>query len=376
MKVLILSSSTGGGHNAAGEAIKEALLSAGHEAVFMDMFCLKNERTARMVGQAYINTARSLPHVFGLLYRIGSLISSSRRKSPVYYANRLMGKRLLTYLEEHPCDAIVMPHLFPAETITALKKKHRDMPVCVAVATDYTCIPFWEETDCDYFIIPHADLAEEFISRGISPDKLIPLGIPVRSAFHPVSDKAEAKLKLHLLPDKPAYLIMSGSMGFGKIHLFALELVRHLKEGEQVIIICGSNKKLKRTLKKMFFHTPGVHIIGYTDRVADFMAACDVIYTKPGGLTSTEALTMQIPIVHTAPIPGCENKNRDFFVSRGMSVAAQHIHTQIRQGRLLVDNEAVRNGMLAAQMSNNNPDAAWQICRFLEECTAQKKGNA
>lgn len=372
MKVLILSSSTGGGHNAAGAAVQEALQNAGHEAVMMDMFLLSSARTARTVGQCYVTVARTFPHLFGFIYKLGGLISSSRRKSPVYYANGLMAKKLEAYLAENQYDAIVMPHLFPAETITYMKKHHMEVPLCVAVATDYTCIPFWEETSCDYYILPHEDLEDEYIKKGIPEQKLIPFGIPTKEAFCQAFDKRAAKRKLHLPEDKPMYLIMSGSMGFGKIHLFAYELMHRLKDGEQVVIICGTNKKLKRTLKRQFFHTPGMHIIGYTNHVADFMAACDVIYTKPGGLTSTEALNMQIPIVHTAPIPGCENRNRDFFVSRGMSIAAERIGTQVKQGKLLVENTDVRNGMKSAQKANRHPDAAKEICRFLEEQTVPK----
>ncbi|MBD5479970.1 MAG: glycosyltransferase [Lachnospiraceae bacterium] len=373
MKVLILSSATGGGHNAAGAAVQEALLNAGHEAVMMDMFLLSSARTARLVGQTYVRIARGVPRLFGMLYRLGGFISSSRHKSPVYYANGLMAKKLHDYLEQNPYDAIVMPHLFPAETITYMKRHNMALPLTVAVATDYTCIPFWEETECDYYIIPHGDLTEEYTRRKMSADRLLPYGIPVKEAFRPKTDNALAKESLGLPPDKPMYLVMSGSMGFGKIHIFAYELVRSLKNGEHVVIICGNNKKLKRQLKRIFFHAPNVHIIGYTNNVADYMAACDVIYTKPGGLTTTEALNSNVPIVHTAPIPGCETKNREFFVSRGMSIAAEHIHTQIKQGRLLVENKEIRNGMQSAQKQNVIPDSAKKICEFLELQTAKAK---
>ena len=51
---------------------------------------------------------------------------------------------------------VVMPHLYPAETITYMKSKREwNLPLTVAVMTDYTCIPFWEETECDYYIAPH-----------------------------------------------------------------------------------------------------------------------------------------------------------------------------------------------------------------------------
>lgn len=365
MKVLILSCNTGEGHNAAGRAVKERLVYEGHEAVMLDYMQLASKRTAKLVGQTYVRIAKNLPWLFHFLYRIGGMISSSRYKSPVYWANKGMAKHLLYYLDVNDFDAIVMPHLFPAETLTYMKRHNMTDIPAIAVATDYTCIPFWEETECDYYVIPHADLAEEFAGRGVPREKLLPLGIPVGMAFSEKEKKREAKEKLKLPADKPMYLVMSGSMGFGKIHLFAFELARKLKDGEQIVIICGNNNKLRRTLRSEFWWNKSVHVVGFTEHVAVYMNACDVIYTKPGGLTSTEALVKNIPIVHTAPIPGCETRNRDFFTSRGMSVAAEHIRTQVAQGKTLVQNKALREGMAEAQRENAYPDAAKDIVRFL-----------
>lgn len=367
MKVLILSSSTGGGHNAAAAAVTEACIQAGHEAVMLDVFSLASENTAHRVGQCYVQLAKNMPYLFGCFYYVAKMISSSRRKSPVYYLNGLMAKKLGTYLSTHSYDAIVMSHLFPMEIITFLKRRHRKLPLCIGVFTDYTCIPFIEETSCDYYILPHPDLTDECIVRGIPSEKLISLGIPVKSSFCKKIEQAEAKQKLHLPPDKPMYLIISGSMGFGKTYLFVFELIKGLQNEEQVVIICGSNNHLKNTLQLQFSNHENIHIVGYTDHVADFMAACDVIYTKPGGLTSTEALAMNIPIVHTPPIPGCENKNRDFFVTRGMSIAANRIQKQIKLGRMLIENNEVRNAMLSAQRKNARPMAAKMLVQFLEE---------
>ena len=94
-----------------------------------------------------------------------------------------------------------------------------------------------------------------------------------------------------------------------------------------MVIICGNNKRIYTVLQKQFQNNPRVHILGYTNRVADYMDACDVIFTKPGGLTSTEALVKRIPIVHTAPIPGCETANRNFFVKK-TSFRLLKIHCQ------------------------------------------------
>ena len=374
MNILILSCSTGGGHNAAAKALKDQLIYEGHEAVVMDPFCLSGEKTADRVGNTYIRVASHAPRLFGLVYRIGGRISSSRHKSPVYYANIRTAKKLKSFLDENSFDAIVMPHLFPAEMVTYLKRKNHPIPPAVAVATDYTCIPFWEETECDYYILPHEHLIEENSRRGIPSAKLYPYGIPVGMDFCQPKDKTRIRERLHLPPDKPVFLVMSGSMGFGKIHLFVFELMRKLKGGEQLIIICGNNRKMYRILKTAYRWNKNVRITGYTEHVSDYMDASDVIFTKPGGLTSTEALVKNIPIVHTAAIPGCETKNREFFVSRGLSLASEHVHTQIFQGITLVENREIRDAMICTQKRYAKPSACADIIKLLTDICAKNDG--
>ena len=97
------------------------------------------------------------------------------------------------------------------------------------------------------------------------------------------------------------------------------------KSGEQAVIICGNNKKRMRSLRLQFHKNPNVHIIGFTRHVAEYMAAADVLFTKPGGLSSTEADCAARSARSTLiRFPGCETKNRAFFVSRGMSVTGAH----------------------------------------------------
>ena len=176
MKILILSCNTGEGHNSAGRAVKEYLELQGHQVVMEDMMLLKGARTSKAVGGAYVGIVKHCPLLFGLGYRLGGWVSSDKRKSPVYYTCSLLEGTLQRYLEQNRFDAIVTPHLYPAETLTAMKKKGWLKIPVVAIGTDYTCIPFWEETDCDYYVIPHEDLIDEFAKRGVPREKLLPWG--------------------------------------------------------------------------------------------------------------------------------------------------------------------------------------------------------
>jgi processive 1,2-diacylglycerol beta-glucosyltransferase len=365
MNVLILSCNTGEGHNIAGKAMKEALEMEGHGSVMLDYMKLSSVRTSKAVGGAYINVAKYTPHFFYFLYKAGLKVSSPKRKSPVYYANSLMAKHLKKYLEENDFDVILMPHIFPAETITYMKRKKMINQKTIAISTDYTCIPFWEETECDAYIIPHERMMDEYIKRGIPKDKLHPLGIPVRQTFLIKENMKKAKKDLNLDIDKPMYLIMSGSMGFGKIQLFTFDLNRQCKDGEQIVVICGNNKNLRRVLEKQFKNQSNVYIVGYTDIISTYMDAADVIYTKPGGLTSTEVIVKNRPLVHTSPIPGCETKNMEFFMEKGMSLHSKKISKQIEQGKTLLYNDEIRENMLENQRKNAKKSATKDIIKLM-----------
>ena len=244
MKVLVLSCNTGEGHNSAARAMVENIKSHGDEAEFLDMMMLSGRKVSRAVGGSYVSVVKHAPHLFHLLYKAGQKVSSSHHKSPVYYANALLAKQVEKYIKENQFDMILTTHLFPAETLTYLKNTGRLERKVIAVATDYTCIPFWEETDCDYYVIPHKDLVSEFSEKGIPKRKLKPYGIPVRAVFSKERKKHEARGKCGLPKDAKVYLIMSGSMGFGKVQLFVSLLRKRIQKNEYIVVVCGNNNKI------------------------------------------------------------------------------------------------------------------------------------
>ena len=284
MKILILSCNTGEGHNSAGKAVMEAALLRGHEVEFMDLMLLGGKTVSHMVGGAYISIVRHIPAFFSLLYKVGGLISSSTRKSPVYYANSLLAGRLDRYIKEHSFDLILTPHLYAAEVLTCLKHRGLLSVPVIAIGTDYTCIPFWEETDCDCYIVPQKDLLGELIHKGLPKKQLFPLGIPVKQAFSTQKKRSLARKLCRLPSDAHVYLVMSGSMGFGKVNLLVAELIRKLEADEYVVVICGNNRRLRQILQTTFGKNPQVRILGFTDHVPAYMDASDVIFSKPGGL--------------------------------------------------------------------------------------------
>ncbi len=370
MNVLILSCNTGGGHNAAAGALAQSLRERGHVADQVDFLALAGEKTSQLVSGAYIEMAKRLPHLFGVTYGLGRAVSTAEQylkfHSPVYAACAQVVPALEAYLRDRPCDAIAAPHLFPALALTEMRRRGLALPLTAAVATDYTCIPFFQETDCDYILLPGPMCVDEFVRRGLPAEKLVPIGIPVAEEFRRKVGKMESRRMLSLEEDCRWVLVMGGSMGAGQIAQLTRSLLYLMERDVRLAVICGSNEKLFRKLLRSYGGDPRVRPISFTDQVARYMEASDLLYTKPGGVTTTEAAVMGVPMVHMPPIPGCETRNRELFTRSGMSVSARGVLALAVKGRRLLADPERQEEMRRAQRRQVAQDAASQIVRFLE----------
>lgn len=369
MKVLILSCNTGEGHNSAARAIRNHLIEQDIDCTITDTLSLAGESLSRRVSQLYIYSTRT--NLFKYLYKIGTAVSEflEKVKSPIFLWNRSYSDRLEKLITRNGYDVVICVHLFPAEAITALKLKGRIKVPAIFVMTDYTCIPFLDETELDSYVIPHEHLLEEFAMNGIPRSKLHPFGIPVDSCFHRSSPKTEARTEAaslfgwNIRTDRNWFLVMTGSMGFGSTQEIIDETIGQSLDGTEVFVVCGRNEKMRKELEyeNRYLHT--VHPIGFTDQIPLFMDACDVIFTKPGGISSTEAMSKQIPIIHTDPIPGCETRNAEFFHYHGMSYSSTDPAQQVATALKLCSDRAYHDAMTGAQRLNAKPDT----CRRIED---------
>ncbi|MGM9605318.1 MAG: glycosyltransferase [Faecousia sp.] len=361
MEALVLSCGTGGGHNSAAAAVQEEFLRRGHGATLLNPFEPCGGKVAQRVDNAYISVAQAAPGGFGAIYAIGNAYRHLPWRSPVYFANALAAEALGEYLRAHPVDVIVMTHLFPAEMLTCLRSRGETIPKTIFVTTDYTCIPFMEETDCDAYVTPSPMLTGEFTARGIPQERIYPLGIPVRSSFCTGLTREQAKAALNLAPDKRYLLVSGGSIGAGKLEK-AIELLCDVTAGTnfRLIVICGSNASVCKHLEKRY--GAQAQLIGKTDRMAEYLRACDLYFTKPGGLSTTEAAVMEAPLALLPPIPGCETRNRAFFTGTGMAAEVQLAPRELENTLALLNNPEKLEHMRQCQRSFIPKDAAQRIC--------------
>ncbi|HWQ06062.1 MAG TPA: glycosyltransferase [Feifaniaceae bacterium] len=361
MKVLVLSCSTGQGHNTAAAAVMEALSARGAECTLLDPFSLKREQLAKRVADAYIRNAVYAPALFGAFYKLGGLISSSNGRSPVYWANTRYARELADYIMRGGYDAVVTSHLYPAEALTYLKRKKRLRIPFYTVMTDYTCSPFWEETRPDVCFTPGEEITALCQRRGMAKERLFEAGIPVRKQTRERLEKAAARERLGIPNDAPLIVVMGGSMGGGKMEALVEALLTRADGKTQVSALCGSNQPLAKRLTKRHGGEARLRVVGYTDQAALWMQACDVLLTKPGGLSSTEAAVTGVPLILTAPIPGCETCNAAYFVRHGMAERAFRPSAAAQRAiSLLSDSEACQT-MLRCQRNSVHANAAERI---------------
>ena len=368
METLILSCGTGGGHHTAARAIAEELKRRGHAVTAMDPYDLVGDTAANAVGNLYIRLVQRSPKLFGCLYAMGNAYRKLPLHSPVYWANGKLSDSMARHLQQHRYDCIIMTHMFPAHTLANLKGK-MPLPKTVLVATDYTCIPLMEESDCDYYVIPASDLTEEFCRQGIPQQRILPYGIPVGRDFSANGRKEAARRQLGLDMDRAYILLSGGSIGAGQIEQSVAVLNRFLQENEKctLLVLCGSHQRLYEKLKEKYGGREQFQIMQSTSRMADYMAACDLFITKPGGLSSTEAAVSGVPLIHISPIPGCERCNARYFADHGMSLYVKNPQKELLPVLQALAESCAADDMATAQRDTVNPFAADDLCDFVEQ---------
>lgn len=366
MKVLILSCNTGQGHNTAGKALLAEFNRLGIECEMLDALTFGSNLTSRVISDIHSKGAIHLPTVYGLGVSTAKRLDKiSKKHSVCYVANTTYAAALYEYIKENGYDVIVNPHVFPSEAVTRIRRKFSPPFRAYFIATDYAYPPFLSDTDLDGYFIPHSSLTHEFTEAGLPEASLIPCGIPVSDAFASNTDRTEARRALGLPEEGNILLVMTGSMGYGSTEDLTDELLRRIPPNTSVVVMGGNNEKMKEALRRSHKDDPRLFVIDYTSEVSLYMDAANLLFTKPGGLSSTEAAVKGIPTVHTKPIPGWEESNVAFFKKHGMSLSGATNEDLVTHALYLLANPWAREAMVDAQRNTVNRFAARDICRHI-----------
>lgn len=323
MRTLILTCNTGQGHNSCAQAIKEHFVNKGDFAEIVDAFGFIPGPISRIISGGHDFIYRNMPSLFCKGYRFAECHDSVfKERSAVAKIITSGSDRLAEFIESHGYNSVVCTHVFSAFMLSKAVKNYALGVISAYVSTDYTCSPSTKESELDYYFTPDESLTSEFVGGKITPDRVIVSGIPVGSAFFCRSDKGENKRAIGLTESDKHLLVMCGSMGCGPIKKITELLAEGLKEGCYSTVVCGSNARLYRSAQKISSGSR-VRVVGFTDEVARLMRGSDLILTKPGGLSVSEAATVGLPMVLIDEVSGCELYNMRFFESLGVAKSCQ-----------------------------------------------------
>lgn len=333
MRILLLSSDTGGGHRASAEALRSALLHLYPELVHIDIVDFWVDFASGPFSdfpQQYTFLAKH-PWLWKLTFEVtrfppGRAISET-------LINTFGHQNVLKSFQQYAPDLIISVHPLVNTLSQKVLRRISRMSACpappyVTVVTDLGgAHPTWFHKRTDMTYVPTDRIAQTAQRVGVSLSRIRQLGLPVRPDFwEPTPDKIKLREQLGIPTDIPAVLAIGGGDGVGGLKSIVSALAKNLptKLGHhrvQIVAICGKNEKAKNWLKSQNWPIP-LTALGFVSNMSDWMGACDVLCTKAGPGTIAEGLIRALPILVTGYLPGQEEMNVKYVVDNGVGAFA------------------------------------------------------
>ncbi len=330
MKILIFYASYGGGHLKAAESINECILNnykdKNIEVELIDCMKYVNKAIEKMTTAAYREMAKKMPWAWGKIY-------NDSQKGPLAHissrSNKIMAIKLLRLLREKQPDLIISTHPFGSQMCSYLKRKRKINAKIATILTDFAPHSQWlvGSDYTDYFFVAHDKMKSYLLSQNIEENKIFVTGIPLSNKFLCKYDRNDVLKNFELKDNKFNILFFGGGeFGLGKTRTVEIfeEFSKFAKSRDfQVIGIAGKNEKMKLAFENIVRENnceENVKVLEFTNKVPELMSISDLVVTKPGGMTTTESLASELPMIIINPIPGQEVENAEFLESKNIAI--------------------------------------------------------
>jgi len=378
MRILITTVTAGGGHMAAASALQETWQELRPDDVVEKVdilkFCSPLER--KMHSKGYLALAGHAPELWGMVFRATDDPAVARRLSRLKRALPSISRvRFSRYLSSFAPDAVLCTHYLPLETLGIMRTAKPEggaggresgvpfrsgKPLVASIVTDFEAHVLWMDPCVDLYCVAADQTRTRLVARGARAQDVIATGIPVSRKFGVKVNAAAVRKRLGLRDDLPVLLALSGGFGMGPV----AEIVAHLDKAEesfQIVVVTGRNDTLRRKLAAQTRIHP-TDVLGFAPNMHELMAVSNLILSKPGGLTTSEALALGKPMLIIDPIPGQEAANSDFLLEHGAGAKVNRPEDlPFRVGELLGSKKL--EGMARAAGELGQPDAAERICK-------------
>lgn len=371
-KILVFYGSYGGGHLSAAKSIcahLEKTYGKQVEVKIVDCIEYINKYINKVSTEAYKELAKKVPWAWKHVYKNSQNGAFSHISNTT---NKLMSHKLNLLLQEFKPDLVISTHPFATQMCAILKKRDKIDCKLATVLTDYHIHAQWLVLYkyVDYFFVANEQMKSDMVEEGVHDEKIFVTGIPVSERFSEEFDKRTIFEEFELDPKKQTVLFFAGGefgLGRNTTYMVLKALIRLFKE-TQIIAISGKNAKMNAKFNELVETTASsdrVKIIEYTNKVPELMSIASYVITKPGGLTVTECLVSNLPIVVINPIPGQEEENAQFLVENDVAIWIKKQDNIARSLKNLYRNTEHFELMKENTKLLSKPKATATICKIL-----------
>lgn len=355
-KIFILYARFGEGHWQAANALSHSFLQIGNTDVkLIDLLAESHPVVNEVSRYVYSKSYSFLPQVYGWVYD-----ATKGMKSNSLFASWLHSFGTVTLqrlIEKEQPDAIV--HTFPILALPLVTQKTgRKIPM-FNVVTDFDLHLRWVHPDVDKYYVATEDISKQLNKLGVHPHRVAVTGIPIRPTFLSKSTASQAAFRYGLPSNKPIILVMASQVVRTDIAELCRLLILRLQA--EIVVVCGKDRTLLNALISDFRSSSDVTVLGFVDHIDELMAISSCVITKPGGLTLSEAIAAELPILLYRPVPGQERDNARYLESKGAAVISRSVEQLVEAAAGILHNPMQRKEMHQALQALRKEGAANSI---------------
>ncbi len=377
--MLFLVSDTGGGHRRAAEAVISSLAGqypAGFRPVVVDPLAGPGASAPlRFLVSQYGPVIRRAPWAWGVAYYL----------SNSWPAMAVLGRTVFAAADRMVLAAVaaaepaVIVSCHPLTGRAAVHAARRGRAVAIPVVTVVTDLAAphaaWFRPAGDLVVVPTAKVLARTVAAGVPPGRCTVAGLPVAAAGAgylgaAAGDRAALRRSLGLDESRFTVLLMGGGEGSGGLARHATAILRRAPD-VHVVTICGRNVRLQRRLMARAARGRGrLTVLGFTTKVADWLACADLVITKAGPGVIAEAACCGAPLLLTSHLPGQERGNAALVEQAGAGLSARGVRRMLRELARLQADPAALAAMRAGSRALARPHAAADTAAIVARAAA------
>jgi len=312
---------------------------------------------SRIVSDGYLRMVQTIPQMYRYIY------DRAERATEVgpfrTWAHQFTAANLRPLMLRERPDVVVCTHAFPCGAMAEYKRAYADSPPVVGIVTDFAVHGFWVHDNVDRYVVATEAMRAAMVARGIRAEAIAASGIPVQPEFAPSDeDRAALRERLDLPKNRSVALLMGGGLGIAPLERM-LGALASVTLPLAAVVLAGHNARVERrlttTAERLAYP---IRAVPFVENVYDYMHAADVLVTKPGGLSTSEALVAQIPMVLCKPLPGQEERNAKVLLESGAAVRTRRLADLPGAVERVLTDSGARASMATAARRLGRPYAA------------------